>query len=467
MDRRIFCLVAALAGLAGPASVAHASNPSVFTGATANGDRFRPQIVFDYAGAVLVSDPATQVSVHRSGSATPVDFTLSGSGTASLTIQVTGSLAYGQTYVASVLPDGDSAADTVSWKTRGAPAHRTIKVKIVTALESDAVDDIVRRLDRANLTAVPKPADLVDIAADTGRALTASDLQGYHAALVVTDQDIAGQAAAGTVLSAFARNGHGVVLGGQTHWTTGGPWTATSAIGGETDVWATQWSPFEYTDPAAVEGGTLRKSSIVSHFLTRYLTELRVHGAGSGREYVHQFWTAQMLAQLQPTAEYASGQALLAVHWETKDHPGRIVDLGFNPWSTAVASGGGGFDPAQPDGAQAGPLIARSLWWSANRIPPTSTRFVSKPPRISNHRTVLFVMAGTDPDKSSPFAQLRFKYRVNSGRWKWASGGSSFALYHLPAGRSYTVRARSVDFAGNVDPRPAVYRFRVTSGATG
>jgi hypothetical protein len=465
MHRRFLCLVAAVAVLAGPASVARASSPS-FIAATTTPDRYMPVLAFDYGTAVSVADPATQVSLHRSGSAAAVPFTLSGSGTSTLTIQVTGSLAAGQTYVASVLVDGESSPDIATWTTRAVPLHPTTRIKIVTALEPDAVEDIVRRLDRSNVTAVPRPADLVDVAADTGGTLTSADLTGYHVALVVTDQDVWDQIGLGSALAAFAAKGRGVVLGGQTHWTTGGTWTAASAIGGNTGTWATNWSPLGYFDPPAVEGGTLVKSSIVPHYLTRGLTALDVQTAGSGIHYVHQSWTAQVLAKLQ-SPSYAGGQAILATHWETKDHPGRVVDLGFNPWSSAVASGGGGFDPSQPGGAQAGPLIARAVWWAANRIPPVSTRFTSKPPRVHQLATVLFTMTATDPDKSSPFATLRYQYRVNKGRWNWARGGTSFALYHLPAGRSYTVRARAVDFAGNIDPRPAVYRFRLTSDARG
>ncbi|MDX6553065.1 MAG: hypothetical protein QOH74_1553 [Gaiellales bacterium] len=463
----MFCLVALSAGLAGPTPLAHASSPSTFLGAATTPDRYMPQIVLTYDVPVTVLDPATQVSVHRFGSTTPVAFTLTGQGSTSLTIQVAGTLAYGQTYIASVRPDFDATADKVSWKTRGEPKHRTIKVKIVTALEPDAVDDIVRRLDRANLTAVPRPADVVDVAADTGAALTAADLTGYHTALVVTDQDVAGQAGIGALLAGFAAKGHGVVMGGQTHWTTGGLWTKASALGGAGGRWATEWSPLDFTDPTAIEGGTLKPSSVASHFLTRGLTSLQVLGTGSGQQYVQQAWTAQVLARLQPTSSYSSGQALLSVQWETKEHRGRVVDLGFNPWSSGVASGGGGFDPSQPGGVQAGPLIARALWWAANRIPPTATRFVSKPPRVYKYATVLFTLTATDPDKPSPFTNPRYQYRVNSGRWKWAIGGTSFALYHLPPGRSYTVRARAVDFAGNIDPRPAVYTFRLTSGASG
>src|SRR5207248_11459848 len=110
------------------------------------------------------------------------------------------------------------------------PAHPTIRVKIVTALDPAAVTDIVRRLDRSNLLAVPRPADLVDIRLAGGHALVGSDLTGYQVAFVVTDRDVAGQDAAATVLSAFAGKGHGVVVAGQTHWKPGPLWPAASSI---------------------------------------------------------------------------------------------------------------------------------------------------------------------------------------------------------------------------------------------
>ena len=76
-------------------------------------------------------------------------------------------------------------------------------------------------------------------------------------------------------------------------------------------------------------------------------------------------------------------------------------------------------------------------------------------------------MAAKDADPGSSFSSLRFQYRLGSGRWKFAAGSTTFVLYHLPAGHTYTVRVRAVDFAGNKDAHPAVYRFRVAAGATG
>ena len=57
----------------------------------------------------------------------------------------------------------------------GQAGHPTLRVKVITALAPDAVDDIVHRLDRANLLAVPHTSDLVDISTATGRALTSAD----------------------------------------------------------------------------------------------------------------------------------------------------------------------------------------------------------------------------------------------------------------------------------------------------
>ncbi|MDX6550666.1 MAG: hypothetical protein QOJ31_1350 [Gaiellales bacterium] len=467
MQRRVYALLAVVVALTAPAPAALASGPSVLASPPAtSADRYRPQVVFEYTTPVSLTDPATQVSFHRVGGTAQVPVTVTGSGTTTITLQVDATLAYGSSYFASITLD-DSTFDTVTWATRAAPAHPTLRVKIITALAPDAVDDIVRRLDRANLLAVPHVGDLVDISAATGRTLASADLTGYHAALVVTDKDVTGQLAAGGVLANFAAAGHGVVLGGQTHWTTGTTWTALSAIGAATGGWATKWSPLGYAPPATVIGGVLRPASVQPHFLTKYLTSLTVIGAGSGSEATQQGWNESVLATLlaQPGAGYSNGQSLLAIHWDTGDQPGRVVDLGFNPWSSDVPSGGGGFDPvASP---QAGPLITRALWWSMNRIPPTHTHSTSKPPNPSPFATVSFSLAGADADPASQFTTMRYQYKVGVGPWHWASGGTSFALYHLTPGKTYTVRARAVDSGGNKDLKAAVYTFRLSPGAYG
>jgi hypothetical protein len=457
MYRKAFVVLALLAALPGQAPPAFASGPSVLLSTTTTGDRYRSQVTFTYAAPVSVSDPSTQVSLHRAGSTTQLAVTVAGSGTSTIVVTQTGTLASGANYT----------PDTASWKTRAAPAHPTLHTKIITALAPDAVYDIVHRLDRANLLAVPRAADLVDIssAAAAPHALTNADLAGYQVALVVTDQDVFDQLAAASALTSFAAHGHGVVLGGQTHWTSGGLWTQQSAIGSAGGNWSANWSPLAFDDPLAIEGGTLKASTVQPHFLTRYLTSFRVHGAGSGAETAQNSWNESVLARLQPTAAYSYGQSLLAIHFENKDQPGRVVDLGFNPWSTDVASGGGGYDPAESP--QAAPLIARALWWATNRIAPTRTHFTSKPHSPSMFATVSFSMAARDADPGSAFSTLRFQYRVGNGPWRIAKGGSSFALYHLRPGHRYRVRARAVDFAGTTDAKPASYTFRLSSSAYG
>ena len=222
--------------------------------------------------------------------------------------------------------------------------------------------------------------------------------------------------------TSFAADGHGVVLGGQTHWTSGGLWTQQSAIGSAGGTWSANWSPLAFADPPAIEGGALKASTVQPHFLTQNLTSFHVHGAGSGAEIAQNSWNESVLARLQPTAAYPYGQSLLAIHFENKDQPGRVVDLGFNPWSTDVASGGGGYDPIESP--QAAPLIARALWWATNRIPPTRTHFTSKPPSPSKFATVSFSMAARDADPASAFTVLRFQYRVGNGRWRMAKGAA-------------------------------------------
>jgi hypothetical protein len=244
MYRKAFIVLALCAALPGQAPPAFASAPSVLISATATGDRYRSQVTFTYSAPVPVSDPSTQVSFHRTGSVTPLAVTVTGSGTSTIVVTQNGTLASGATYTASVRPDLDTTPDTVSWKTRAAPAHPTLHVKIITALAPDAVYDIVHRLDRANLLAVPRAADLVDISAAAAmpHALTNADLAGYQAALVVTDQNVFDQLAAASALTSFAAHGHGVVLGGQTHWTSGGLWTQQSAIGSAGGGWSANWS---------------------------------------------------------------------------------------------------------------------------------------------------------------------------------------------------------------------------------
>ena len=459
MQRRVLLAIALATVVPGQAATALASGATV----TPSADRYHPSLVFTYPSAVTLTDPAAQVTVTRVSNGAAVPFTVSGSGTAQITVGIDTTLASGAQYTASVTPDGDTP-DTWTWTTRATPAHPTLRAKIVTAVSQAAVGDILHQLDRANLLAVPRDADVVDISAASAHALTASDLTGYQAVLVVTDEDVFDQAAASSVLSAYAAKGHGVVVAGQTHWPNTGGW-GNSSIGDSNGTWAANWSPLGYAAPPSVEGGTLNTAGMAQHFLTKNLGPFTVVGPGSGAEASHNSWNETVLAHLHTTASYShAGQSFLAIHWESSAQPGRVVDLGFNPWSTDAAADGG-YEPSEAGAA--GALLARCLWWATDRIPPTDTHFTSKPKNPSPYRTVTFSMAARDADPGSAFSTLRFQYRVNSGRWHWAAGSTSFALYHLPAGHTYTVRARAVDFAGNLDAHPAVYRFRVPVGATG
>ena len=112
-----------------------------------------------------------------------------------------------------------------------------------------------------------------------------------------------------------------------------------------------------------------------------------------------------------------------------------------------------------------GALTARALWWATNRIPPTGTRFTTKPANPSDRATVVFAMAAKDADPDG-VRNLRFRYRVGSGRWRLAVG-NSFVLYGLAHGSVHTVWAQAMDSGGNLDPHPARYTFRVSANALG
>ena len=166
------------------------------------------------------------------------------------------------------------------------------------------------------------------------------------------------------------------------------------------------------------------------------------------------------MAALQRNSPYFNqwGQQSLIAEHQIKG--GRVVDLGYRPWSKDVS--GGGFDPAESPG---GSLLTRALWWATNRIPPTNTHFTSAPPRTSTRATVIVAMAARDADKENAY-DLHFRYRLDRGSRHWAVG-TSFVLYHLATGRHHTIYARAYDDGGNADAHAAHYRFYVTPGAIG
>ena len=432
--------------------------------------RYRPEITWactdNVASASVVVNGTSNDRVIATG-------TPDGVLTPDLTFDIPGNLGsgvgYSVTLTAQVDPAVTSATTTTTWKTLPLPAHPKLRVKYITAIPPEAVLDIAHRMDAANLLAVPRASDFIDAST---RTLTAAQytaaLRTHQSALVVTDMPVLDRFGLASALNVYCNHGHGVVLGGQTHWLAGqnGGWPTASAVGAATTKFAYRWAMYTYDDvfPDQVSTGLsqMAPGSVEPNFLTKGLTKFTIIGPGSGEAFIQDFFSGKMLARLQRSPDPSSpfhtfGQVLLA---SREIGAGRVVDLGFRPWSSAVASGG--FDPSISPG---GTLVARSLWWAMNRIAPTDTHFTSRPPNPSNKATVIFSLAAKDQDPDG-VRDLNFQYRMDGGRWHWAAG-NSFVLYHLAQGSTHTVRARAVDVAGNIDPHSARYTFRVTSGALG
>jgi hypothetical protein len=452
-----------------------AGAPGAATAATGcaahtTGLRYRPTITWTCGGTVVsASAVVTRVSTH----ATVASGTPDGVATSALSLPLSGVLASAATYrVALTYDDGNGQTVlTTSWRTLPPPAHPGLHVKYFTAIPQDAVLDIAHRMDLANLFAVPRASDFVDLTATPARTVAqdTAALRGHQSALVVTgDWTVHGGANLATALARFCNAGHGVVLGGQTHWVPGmrEGWQAATAIGSGSSVFAAKWSMYSYDDvsPDQVSGGPrdLSKASIMANFLTKGLTHFTVVGPGSGEPFIQDYFSGRVLATLKKASSSQSpfstfGQVFLAAR---QIGAGRLVDLGFRPWSSAIDQGG--FDPSQSPG---GALTARALWWATNRIPPTDTHFTVTPGHSSDRATVVFSMAAKDQDRQTA-DDLHFRYRVGRGTWHRAVG-DGFVLYHLATGRTYTVYARAFDSGGNVDPHVARYTFRVLPGALG
>jgi hypothetical protein len=427
--------------------------------------RYRPEITWTCPAAVVTASAVVKrTSSHAIVAADPI----AGVNGPTLSLSLHGDLASAAAYAVTLTYDDGSGPQTLrtTWKTLPPPAHPRLHVKIITAIPPQAVMDIAHRLDAADILAVPRPSDFVD--AHT-RSLTArgyaAALRGHQSALVVTDLAVQNRLGLDSALATYCRAGHGVVLGGQTHWLAGRNegWQVESAVGGQTTRFASHWAMYTYDDvfPNQVSTGAhqLAPGSVEPHFLTRGLHSFTVIGPGSGEPIIQDYVSGHMLARLKPSSGPFSthGQVFLA---ERQIGAGRVVDLGFRPWSSALASGG--FDPAVSAG---GALTARALWWATNRIPPTGTHFTTKPANPSDRATVVFAMAAKDADPDG-VRDLRFRYRVGSGRWKMAVG-NSFVLYGLAHGSVHTVWAQALDSGGNLDAHPARYTFRVSANALG
>jgi hypothetical protein len=429
--------------------------------------RYRPGITWTCAGTVTPQTAIVKrVSTHAAVAADPLAVTGSAA-----RLELHGDLASGTTYSVTLSYDdgGTPATLRTTWKTLPAPAHPKLHVSYITAIPPDAVLDIAHRMDSANLFAVPRPSDFIDASTRTltAKGYTAA-LRGHQSALVVTDLPVLGRLGLDSALASYCNAGHGVVLGGQTHWLRGGAegWTTTSAVGGQTTRFASKWAMYTYEtvfpDQVSSDSHQMAPGSVQPHFLTRGLQRFTVVGPGSGEPIIQDYSSGRMLAKLQKSHTLSSPfhtfpQVLLA---ERQIGAGRVVDLGFRPWSASVD--GGGFDPSVSAG---GALTARSLWWATNRIAPTDTHFTLRPANPSNRATVVFDLAGKDADKEG-IRDLRFRYRVDHGSWHWAVG-NSFVLYHLAQGSVHTVQGRAVDEAGNADSHVASYTFRVSAGALG
>jgi hypothetical protein len=461
MLRRLVPLLALAILAAAPAGSALATVPSctAHTGTL----RYKPEYTASCPGQTI-----TAVQLVKTSNGAAVGFTSSGLGTSDLTVDVNGTLGSNVQYKLKLTADDGTggALWTQTFRTLKPPAHANLHVEYITAIPPDAMLDMARRIDRANVVAVPTRGDFIDASTRSlsSSAYTAA-LKHHQSALVVTDEPVLSSGNLGSALNRFCNHGHGVVLAGQTHWRAdpSSPWNVRSAIGSETGPWAARWSLFGYDLVTAdrVTGGVLATGSIKPHFLTTGLKTFRVYGYGSGSVELRDYVQAKVVAALRkntPFFEQWGGQSLIA---EDQIAGGRVVDLGYRPWSKDIAAGG--FDPA--DGSPGGSLLVRALWWATNRIPPTNTHFTSKPPSVSTRATVIIGMAARDADKENP-ADLRYRYRVDGGRWKNAVG-ASFALYNLAKGRHHTIWARAVDDGGNGDPHAARYTFYVTPGAIG
>jgi hypothetical protein len=432
--------------------------------------RYRPEITWTCTGIV---DSASVIVSRTSNHKLIAAGTPSGLTTTALTFDIPGNLGSALSYsvklTAVVEPAATSATSTTTWKTLPPSAHPKLRVKFITAIPADAVLDIAHRMDAANLLAVPRASDFIDASTHT---LTAAQytaaLHAHQSALVVTDLPVLDRLGLDSALNAYCNHGHGVVLGGQTHWLAGpdAGWTTTSAVGAATTKFASHWAMYGYDDvfPDQVSTGSsqMAPGSVVPNFLTKGLHKFTVIGPGSGEPIIQDYSSGKMLATLQRTPDPSSpfhsyGQVLLA---SREIGVGRVVDLGFRPWSSAVSQGG--FDPSISPG---GALTARSLWWATNRIPPTDTHFTGRPPNPSNKATVIFSLGAKDPDPYS-VRDLNFQYRVDGSHWHLAVG-NAFVLYHLAQRSTHTVQARAVDVAGNIDGHIARYTFSVTAGALG
>ena len=203
-----------------------------------------------------------------------------------VTLRPTSSLAAGVSYTVAVQPDGASAPSTVRFTTLRAPAHPTIHVKVITALAAYATFDIVRRLDRTNLLAVPRPQDMLDISLATGRPLDRLRPDGLPGR--PGGHRPRRRRPGRRRLRARRLRGQGPRRGRRRPdaLAAGGTWTAASGIStSSTSNWfAHSGIRTDYRPPAVLQGGSLKASTISSHFVTRNLATPFLRSPAPARE---------------------------------------------------------------------------------------------------------------------------------------------------------------------------------------
>ena len=147
----------------------------------------------------------------------------------------------------------------------------------------------------------------------------------------------------GSALTKYCNAKHGVVVAGQTHWLAGGAgWTQESAIGQQGGAWEKHWSLYYYEDitaERATGGGDLAPGLGAEplpdqgpHQLPRLRPRLgrgRAARLRTGARPREAQGAELGLLQHLPTAQF-----LLSEH---QIDAGRVVDLGFRPWSKDVS----------------------------------------------------------------------------------------------------------------------------------
>ncbi len=424
--------------------------------------RYQPQITYACTGgSPLTSFAATVV---RTPANTPVAVT-TGFTDSTATVDLASLASAAHYQIDASFQDSNTDVDEVisTWTTLPPPAHPKISVEYLTAMDPAAVRDMLHRLDAANLVAVPTASHVIDVSQSSPTvAGLEADLNGKQVALVVGgDVSFAQPGWLGRALAWFAGRGHGVVTAGQTHWVETDVWPYNSALG-EGTAWDNQWDVYgddAQITPDRIHGGTLLGTSVQHQFITNgVLKTFQVIGPGSGEVFPHYLIGSQVLATLRKAGSgffHSWAETLLTIR---QVNATRLVDLGYRPWSSAVA--GGGFDPSVSPG---GMLLARSLEWAANRIPPIDTHFVSKPHNPSAWATFGIGFAAKDADLDHAGA-LRFRYRMDGGAWHWAPGYAT-TFIDMAKGRWHTIQAYAVDSGGNRDPHTARYRFFIAASA--